>query len=96
MFRYELNAKRIAKLAREKPNQPDQALVQWVNFALANGRLPELKPELVNLSFFTYNHLDILCVVFCCLFVGIQLFKQILVFSIGFVFRQRWEKTKMC
>ncbi|KAI6176279.1 UDP-glucuronosyl UDP-glucosyltransferase domain containing protein [Aphelenchoides bicaudatus] len=94
---FELNAKRIAKIARDKPNQPDETLVNWVNFVLANGALPELKPELANQSFIVYNHLDILGVVIFVLFVLVQLSKLAIRLSVSALHTQiNLPKEKAC
>lgn len=99
IFRYGINAKRISKLAREKPNHPDEALVNWVNFVISNGRLPELKPELLNQSFITYNNLDIFGAIIAVIFVFIHLLKYLFyLFAISLtpMKSQVVEKTKLC
>lgn len=91
-----MNAKRVAKLAREKPNQPDQTLIDWVNFVLANGRLSELKPELLNQTFISYNNLDLLGIFFAAIFVFVQCTKQLVFVSLHLWSKTRNQKTKMC
>ncbi|KAI6179760.1 Glucuronosyltransferase [Aphelenchoides besseyi] len=56
---YAQKARRFAKLHHEKPNKPNQTLVNYVDFVLNNGPLRELQSELTNLNWFQTSHLDI-------------------------------------
>jgi glucuronosyltransferase len=92
---YKINAKRISKLSKMKPNQPDETLLNWVNFALANGPLPELRPELLNLSFISYNNIDLLGIGVAILFIIFQLIRLIVSFNVMNRIRVI-QKTKSC
>lgn len=95
-FSYALNAKRIAKLSQIKPNQPDETLLNWVNFVLSSGPLPELKPELLNLSFLSYNNLDIMGIGFACFFITFQVIRQLIFFLNSMRQIDVMQKRKLC
>ncbi|VDM81278.1 unnamed protein product [Strongylus vulgaris] len=60
---YKQNALRIAKLMREKPFSAEQRLVEWTNFAVANGVLDVLHVEGSRLNFIVYFNLDVIAAV---------------------------------
>ncbi|VDN21454.1 unnamed protein product [Cylicostephanus goldi] len=61
--KYKKNALRISKLMREKPFSAEERLVQWTNFAIANGVLTEFHLEGSRLNFIVYFNLDVAAVV---------------------------------
>lgn len=55
-------AERISFLHKNKPNSPDQELLDWIGFLLKAGPVTELTSLSANYSLFTLLHLDLLFV----------------------------------
>ncbi|KAI6175018.1 UDP-glucuronosyltransferase [Aphelenchoides bicaudatus] len=74
-------ARRLSRLHRQKPNKPNETLLKWVDFALQNGPLNELKPHVLNLNWFQQANFD----VYCLLLAGLFVFWALLTRSLQFV-----------
>uniref|UniRef100_A0AC34Q935 UDP-glucuronosyltransferase n=1 Tax=Panagrolaimus sp. JU765 TaxID=591449 RepID=A0AC34Q935_9BILA len=88
--KYQKGAKRLAKLIATSPNQPDKVFLDWTNFVIENGPLPELIPNSVNLNFFQYYCIDILCI--SCLII-LAIFY--LIFKLSTLIKNRNSKEKL-
>ncbi|VDM69671.1 unnamed protein product [Strongylus vulgaris] len=65
-FSYKQNALRMSKLMQEKPFSAEQRLVQWTNFAVANGVLDVLHVQGSRLNSIVYFNLDVIAVFLVC------------------------------
>ncbi|KAF7635965.1 UDPGT domain-containing protein [Meloidogyne graminicola] len=76
---YKNNAKRLSTLYNQKPNKPNESVIKWTEFVIANGPIKELIPENVKITLLEYYCLDILffCLLFFILiiYILIKLFK---------------------
>ncbi|KAG4079910.1 hypothetical protein HA402_015041 [Bradysia odoriphaga] len=83
-------AKRLSVLTRDRPLNPQETAVYWVEYVLRHRGAPHLHYNGADLNFFQYNSFDVIGFLILVLWIGIKVIKLIF----GLCFRKKGSTVK--